>query len=493
MNSDQAPAIKSGSFANNPPQPTEQMLLVKYAEVVTEIRAIFRFFDYELTEQDGLLAVFPKGASMDFSNPSAYIVIDQFSRELPRLLRDSGIGEAANAHRPLVFLAVPQDQSTRYPPLPWFDGTLEYPLHHDNIRGLLTRIESSPVSRGGGKSLLNRIIGDSAPMSRIKKLMSQAAISEANVLLLGESGCGKEVIAKTIHDMSPRHEKPFVAINCGAIPSELMESELFGHEKGAFTGAIATRKGRFELANGGTLFLDEIGDMPMLMQVKLLRVLQERSFERVGGTQTIYTNVRLIAATHQNLEDKIAQGAFRMDLFYRLHVFPIEVAPLRERREDIPLLVAAFAKRMKAQYGTQVVLEEDAMSTLMGHEFPGNVRELENLVERLAILYPGETISSRHLPAKYQQDCDDLRQIGLPAAAADSTKSREATSGLEIALVEGLDLKVFLSNVEKSLIQQALVKNHFVVAKAAKTLSLQRTTLVEKIKKLDIVMSSNAR
>jgi sigma-54 specific flagellar transcriptional regulator A len=493
MNPDHAPGPKSGPFANNPPQPTEQLLLVKYAEVVTEIRAIFQFFDYELKEQDGILAVFAKGVSMDFSNPSAYIVIDQFSRELPRLLRDAGIGEAANAHRPLVFLAVPQDQSTRYPPLPWFDGTLEYPLHHDNIRGLLTRIESSPVSRGGGKSLLNRIIGDSAPMSRIKKLMSQAAISEANVLLLGESGCGKEVIAKTIHDMSPRHEKPFVAINCGAIPSELLESELFGHEKGAFTGAIATRKGRFELANGGTLFLDEIGDMPMLMQVKLLRVLQERSFERVGGAQTIYTNVRLIAATHQNLEDKIAQGAFRMDLFYRLHVFPIEVAPLRERREDIPLLVAAFAKRMKAQYGTQVVLEEDAMSTLMGHEFPGNVRELENLVERLAILYPGETISSRHLPAKYQQDCGDLRQIGLPTAAADSTKSREATSGLEIALVEGLDLKVFLSNVEKSLIQQALVKNHFVVAKAAKTLSLQRTTLVEKIKKLDIVMSSNAR
>jgi len=228
------------------------------------------------------------------------------------------------------------------------------------------------------------------------------------------------------------------------------------------------------------------------MQVKLLRVLQERSFERVGGTQTIFTNVRLVAATHQNLEDKITQGAFRMDLFYRLHVFPIEVSPLRERRDDIPLLVSAFAKRMKAQYGNDVVLEDDAMTALMNHDFPGNVRELENLVERLAILYPDEAISSRHLPGKYRQDSGDFSQLTMPTPQGEGAVV-DVSSEPEVSLAEGIDLKVFLSNLERSLIQQALVKNHYVVAKAAKMLSLQRTTLVEKIKKLNIVMAGGTR
>jgi sigma-54 specific flagellar transcriptional regulator A len=492
MNLNNAVASQSRSDANNPPHAMEQMLLVKYVEVVAEIRAIFQFFDHEIAEQDGILAIHGKGAKPAAENASAYIVIDQYSREIPRLLHESANDANTPEDRPLVFLAVPQVRSRGYVSPPWFDGTLEYPLRYDNVRNLLAKIQNKPTTPRSGHLLLNRIIGESQPMVKIKKLMSQAALSEANVLLLGESGSGKEVIAKTIHDMSARHDKPFVAINCGAIPSELLESELFGHEKGAFTGAIATRKGRFELANGGTLFLDEIGDMPMLMQVKLLRVLQERSFERVGGTQTIFTNVRLVAATHQNLEDKITQGAFRMDLFYRLHVFPIEVSPLRERRDDIPLLVSAFAKRMKAQYGTDVVLEDDAMSALMNHDFPGNVRELENLVERLAILYPDEAISSRHLPGKYRQDSADFSQITMPTPQGEGA-AVDVSSGPEVSLADGIDLKVFLSNLERSLIQQALVKNHYVVAKAAKMLSLQRTTLVEKIKKLNIVMAGGPR
>ena len=471
----------------------EQLSLMRHADVVAELASVLRFFNLRILERDGMLALYLDPEATAEQQPAAWLLLDEPAGGLPVALRPGSEEAGADTGAqppPLRLLAVPLARARDYKPPAWADGLLEFPPQPDNLKGLLTRLEQRRQLPGGGELLLNRIIGESGPMQRIKRLMTQASLSDANVLLLGESGCGKEVIARTIHDMSARHAGPFIAINCGAIPSELLESELFGHEKGSFTGALGLRKGRFELANGGTLFLDEIGDMPLLMQVKLLRVLQERCFERVGGNQTIYTNVRLVAATHQNLEDKITAGAFRMDLFYRLHVFPIEIPPLRERREDIPLLAAAFGARMQTQYGTKVRLDDEALQTLIRHDFPGNVRELENLIERLAILYPDERISVRHLPARYRPDVESLPQLPLQTSgAAALPQAEQGSGGLEVSLDRGIDLKQFLTNLERSLIQQALEKNQYIVAKAAKTLSLQRTTLVEKIKKLNIDMA----
>jgi sigma-54 specific flagellar transcriptional regulator A len=344
------------------------------------------------------------------------------------------------------------------------------------------------------------LTGQSSKLKEIQALIRHVAMTDANVLLLGESGTGKEVVARSIHFLSLRNDHPFIAVNCGAIPPELLESELFGHEKGAFTGAISTRKGRFELAEGGTLFLDEIGDMPLNMQVKLLRVLQERSFERVGGTKTMQANVRLIAATHQDLEKKIGEGKFRMDLFYRLNVFPIELPPLRDRVEDIPLLIREFSLRMELDHRSPIHFDAGAIQALSQHPLPGNVRELENLVERLAILYPGETITNQKLPARYQSALlQPLRTVELPIFAATDSSLHEnaahdcvsaAHNGLpqahNVGLDSSIDLKQYLYDLEKDLIQKALSNSDWVVAKAAKALSLQRTTLVEKIKKFEI-------
>jgi sigma-54 specific flagellar transcriptional regulator A len=220
------------------------------------------------------------------------------------------------------------------------------------------------------------LVGAGGAIANLRSLVAQVAPKMANVLLQGESGTGKEVVARAIHDCSTRSRAPFVAVNCGAIPAELLESELFGHEKGAFTGAVAARKGRFELAEGGTLFLDEIGDMPFDMQVKLLRVLQERTFERVGGTKVQKANVRIVAATHQNLEGKVESGDFRMDLYYRLNVFPIDVPPLRDRPEDIPLLAQRFIDLQQEQNGEVISLSRDALTQLCQCEWQGNIREL---------------------------------------------------------------------------------------------------------------------
>ncbi|MGL4979207.1 MAG: sigma-54 dependent transcriptional regulator, partial [Plesiomonas sp.] len=251
-------------------------------------------------------------------------------------------------------------------------------------------------------SLFRSLVGRSHAVQHVRRLIEQVSPTEANVLILGESGTGKEVVARNIHYHSVRSSGPFVPVNCGAIPAELLESELFGHEKGAFTGAISTRKGRFELAEGGTLFLDEIGDMPMPMQVKLLRVLQERSFERVGSNKTLRADVRVIAATHRNLEEMIAKGEFREDLYYRLNVFPIDVPALRERAEDIPLLLQELLSRLTAEGAKSVHFTPRALHSLCAYPWQGNVRELANLTERLVILYPDALIDVSHLPAKYR-------------------------------------------------------------------------------------------
>ena len=406
--------------------------------------------------------------------------------------------------------------------------------------------------REASRQLARHLVGSSAAIESVRRLVAQVAPSEASVLILGESGTGKEVIAQGIHRGSRRAEGPFVPVNCGAIPGELLESELFGHEKGAFTGAISTRQGRFELAAGGTLFLDEIGDMPLPMQVKLLRVLQERRFERVGSNRTQRCDVRVIAATHQDLERRVEAGDFRTDLFYRLNVFPIDVPPLRERVEDIPALVRRFVELMQGEGRGSVAIGDQAMVCLMAYRWPGNVRELSNLVERLAILYPEAPVSARDLPPKFAPQAPRIPRGGGPAAdgdpapgqapaasaeapgaaasAGESSPTRPMAEALcaepgadpytqtqtqthtqadsrQVSPVSGadahthtaphalltpvlpergIDLKAHLADLERAFMLQALKQSDWVVARAAKLLNLQRTTLVEKMRKYDL-------
>ena len=360
-----------------------------------------------------------------------------------------------------------------------------------------------------------RPTGSSRAIRDVLTLISQVAGHESSVLVLGESGTGKEVVARAIHEASPRRSRPFIAVNCGAIPADLLESELFGHEKGAFTGAVATRKGRFELAEGGTLFLDEIGDMSLSMQVKLLRVLQERVFERVGSALQYRCNVRIIAATHRNLEEAILRGGFREDLFYRLNVFPIEMPPLRTRLEDLPILINDFAELNLAAGRPRVQFSAGAMDCLLRHPWPGNVRELGNLVERLSILCAGRLIGAADLPPRYRpadwQPDPAAEQIVSPflaavepekaAAAVDALTEREALMLLEDAPAavcsvtlprEGLDLRAHVAAIEETLIRQALERSDGIVAQAARLLGLRRTTLVEKLRKFDISAGDDA-
>ena len=420
-------------------------------------------------------------------------------------------------------------------------GRLSKEPTYDELVQLLHYCQSfKTMSRVSGRSdgkrgaLIKRLVGRGNAICLVRRLIEQVAPTDANVLILGESGTGKEVVARAIHDLSNRSKKPFVPVNCGAIPGELLESELFGHEKGAFTGAFATREGRFELAEGGTLFLDEIGDMPFQMQVKLLRVLQERTFTRVGSNKIIHANVRVIAATHQNLEKMVAENKFREDLFYRLNVFPIETPPLRERSDDIPILIQELVNRHGKEQHTTIRFTQRAMLTLMQNEWKGNVRELSNLVERLLILHPNEVIDSGDLPAKYRGDkivddpiaerealleafttgedfdhvdesfgeLDEPITSGDPAAFEASPKPKKNGDVSDLPVVkdeddmaqafvprlrpEGVNLKDMITDIEISMIKQALEQTNGVVAKAAETLGLRRTTLIEKMKKYSL-------
>jgi sigma-54 specific flagellar transcriptional regulator A len=395
--------------------------------------------------------------------------------------------------------------------------------------------------------LLNSLVGDGPAMQKVKKLILQVAQTDASVLILGESGTGKEVVAQALHAVSNRCERSFIPINCGAIPAELLESELFGHEKGAFTGAITARKGRFEMAEKGTIFLDEIGDMPLPMQVKLLRVLQERSYERVGGNKSFVCDVRVIAATHRDLEKTIEEGSFREDLFYRLNVFPIEMPALRERPEDIPALFDFMFTKIQENNRKIPQLTPKALTSLQHYSWPGNVRELGNLSERLSILFPGLVVDYADLPQKYQVELTDdmvFMAINKPLVTEDeSAELKNQTvddltaqaltaqelvkdESLDLALVDrlvdnvnnkpnkaappvlefvankgtglsgfpsfspnlddGLDLKSYLVEMEVQLIQRALQQTDGNVSHAAKLLQTNRTTLVEKIRKYDL-------
>ena len=336
-------------------------------------------------------------------------------------------------------------------------------------------------------NLFRSLVGTSRAIQHVRQMMQQVADTDASVLILGESGTGKEVVARNLHYHSKRRDGPFVPVNCGAIPAELLESELFGHEKGAFTGAITSRAGRFELANGGTLFLDEIGDMPLPMQVKLLRVLQERTFERVGSNKTQSVDVRIIAATHKNLESMIEVGSFREDLYYRLNVFPIEMAPLRERVEDIPLLMNELISRMEHEKRGSIRFNSAAIMSLCRHGWPGNVRELANLVERMAIMHPYGVIGVVELPKKFRYVDDEDEQLD---SLRSDMEERVAINGhtpdfgsSAMLPPEGLDLKDYLGNLEQGLIQQALGDANGIVARAAERLRIRRTTLVEKMRK----------
>jgi len=352
------------------------------------------------------------------------------------------------------------------------------------------------------------MVGQTQAMQQVRFLIQQVAKTDANVLILGDSGTGKEVVARNIHVLSNRNQGPFVPLNCGAIPAELLESELFGHEKGAFTGAISTRKGRFELAQGGTLFLDEIGDMPLPMQVKLLRVLQERVYERVGGSQPIRADVRIVAATHRSLEHMIEEGRFREDLFYRLNVFPIETPSLKDRADDLPLLVQELILRAEQQGHAKVKFTERALESLKLHAWPGNVRELANLVERMAIMFPGQVVDVVELPLKYRHlevdtyvpvypdallERDAINELFQNNDDDDATDDQSfvSTGSIEELPEQGLDLKEFLAQLEISLITQALERNDYIVARAADILCLRRTTLVEKMRKYNLMRDEN--
>ncbi|ASQ46333.1 sigma-54 dependent transcriptional regulator [Legionella clemsonensis] len=355
-------------------------------------------------------------------------------------------------------------------------------LHKCQIANEMALAETHHQSR---TPLFRSLVGSSESIRQVRKLIAQVADTEASVLILGESGTGKEVVARNIHAFSSRHNKPFIPINCGAIPAELLESELFGHEKGAFTGAITSRQGRFELANGGTLFLDEIGDMPLAMQVKLLRVLQERCFERVGSNKSIEVNVRIIAATHRNLETAINEGKFREDLFYRLNVFPIDMPPLRERREDLPLLLNELISRMEGENRPGIRLMPAALDALSRYNWPGNVRELANLVERLSILFPNGIVDINDLPRRFKKG----QKLGLLASERETLLELLSPDAITS---DGIDLKEHLVKTELALISQALNESDWVVAHAANYLNMRRTTLVEKMRKYGLTRPERA-
>ena len=337
------------------------------------------------------------------------------------------------------------------------------------------------------------LVGDSPSMQVVYELIEKIADTDSTVLITGESGTGKELIAKTIHYNSlSRAGGPFVPLNCAAIPKDLLESELFGHEKGAFTGAINTRIGRFELAQGGTLLLDEVGELDPSLQVKLLRILQEREFERVGGVKTIKVDVRILAATNKDLEKVTKEGKFREDLFYRLNVIPLHLPPLRQRVEDIALLTAHFIEEFSRKRKREVfTFSPDAMRCLLKYPWPGNVRELENLIERLTILVSSKVVTVADLPEKFHQPViADMERTGGALKQPEQAAQTPTPESFKNATMEfgesGIDLNMMVSDLERNLIMQALEKAGGVRIKAAQLLKLNRTTLLEKMKKMGI-------
>jgi len=366
--------------------------------------------------------------------------------------------------------------------------------------------------------MLDKIIGKSSSVREMRALIEKVAPTDATVLVLGESGTGKELVARAIHSCSERADSAFIPVNCGAIPKDLLESELFGHKKGSFTGAISDRKGRFELANAGTIFLDEIGDMSMDLQVKLLRVLQDRQVDPVGSTKSVAVDVRVIAATHRNPLTLIQEGKFREDLYYRLNVIPIETPPLRERKGDIEELMVHFAKIHAKKATAPITISHYSVSMLVNYEWPGNIRELSNLIDRFSALHPSMEIDLRQVmpsmvPMALRPSLEgEGRAVVGDRAHEGRERSRERNSSelgdgdngpvneVEAAIMlaqgwdsfpeEGLELKKTLQEIEKTYIEQALAMSSGNVSKTARLLNIQRTTLIEKINRYSISSES---
>ncbi len=481
--------------ANEVLQPGSILLVDQDQERIDYITKIFHFIDFNVNIAMGVADI---DAEILSKGDKGYLTL-LLSPDLNEMERSEVVSVAKKAPIfPALFQlicntkgdAVAKEAGSQYL------GIIDLPLKYEALIHTLYRSQLFQEQQSGNKpdqrpvELFRSLTGNSRATNQINKMISQVANTDATVLILGESGTGKEVVARKLHYNSDRRKKAFVPINCGAIPSDLLESELFGHEKGAFTGAISSRQGRFELAEGGTLFLDEIGDMSMPMQVKLLRVLQERSFERVGSNKTIQCDVRIIAATHRNLEQAIVEEKFREDLYYRLNVFPIEMPALRERIEDIPVLVNDLISRIEIEKRGSVRLTPGAVTALTRYSWPGNVRELANLIERLAILYPYGVVEAKDLPEKFR--------AGVPVEELSGGLTEVISSGGDAVSVEtmprlpidGIDLKAHLNGLEISLIKQALDESDGVVAHAAKRLNMRRTTLVEKLRKYGLQRSN---
>ncbi|MDP9009527.1 MAG: sigma-54 dependent transcriptional regulator [Pseudomonadota bacterium] len=463
------------------------------------LQTLLRFLDLEPIHVRNL-AELRESAHCNTADCLAVIV----RRETVNALGSELVAQLRGMRQPLPVICISADGLPKIAEssgdLAWFQ--LETPVKQRRLSSVLHQAQNMrsghPTQPGTHRF---RPSGASRAMRAVHRLIEQVAPFGTNVLILGESGTGKEMVARHIHELSGRAAHPFVPVNCGAIPADLLESELFGHEKGAFTGALSTRLGRFEFAEGGTLFLDEIGDMSLQMQVKLLRVLQERTFERVGSNKTIRCNVRIIAATHRDLEAAIVAGRFREDLYYRLNVFPLQMPPLRERLDDLPVLIEHLVERQGQSAGRQIQLDQGAMECLGRNRWPGNVRELANLLERLAILFPAQTITAADLPDRYRSAApwlgSEVRIDARPEPIAESITFQEPQvaepdSGavvyemldVDAALPRGgIDLKDHMSAIEIGLIRKALEEADGTVAGAARLLRIRRTTLVEKLRK----------
>ena len=350
-------------------------------------------------------------------------------------------------------------------------GAFDYltkPVDLPRLRELVNTALRLQQASSNEKSVDSRLLGDSPPMKALRKQIDKLARSQAPVYISGESGSGKELVARQIHDLGPRAERPFVPVNCGAIPSELMESEFFGHRKGSFTGAIEDKQGLFQAANGGTLFLDEVADLPLPMQVKLLRAIQEKAVRAVGGQQEMAVDVRILSATHKDLAGEVAAGRFRQDLYYRLNVIELKVPPLRERREDIALLAERALQRLAGECGLEPArLSDEALEKLKNYRFPGNVRELENMLERAYTLCEDDCIQA-----------SDLRLGDAPAAPGSGDGSGN------LAQID--DLEDFLENIERQAIMQALEETRWNRTAAAQRLGLSFRSMRYRLKKLGI-------